>query len=151
MTTCPQKRWPRKLGGKRINNRAEDDVEFAISISKENHHNLFYENKEEMVEGLSYYFKEGIEKNECCLWITSENVTIEDAKNALNRLDINTDFLIHSGQLEILNQEQHLSEGYAENIAISKLWDKKHRDALQKGHPILRTNLDLKTQTVSPQ
>jgi hypothetical protein len=46
----------------------------------------FYETKEDLIDMLVPYFKAGLENNEFCMWIISEPLGVEDAKEALKKV-----------------------------------------------------------------
>src|SRR5216117_3649229 len=43
----------------------------------------FYETKEDLLHAVVPYFKAGLESNECCVWVVSEPVSEEEARDAL--------------------------------------------------------------------
>ena len=43
----------------------------------------FYDKKDDLTDILVPYFKAGLENNEFCLWVTSQPLEVEDAKEAL--------------------------------------------------------------------
>ena len=45
----------------------------------------FYQTKEDLMDILVPYFKEGLENNEFCLWITSQPLEVEEAKEVLGK------------------------------------------------------------------
>jgi DcmR-like sensory protein len=47
------------------------------------HFFMFYKTKEDLLDTLVPYFKAGLETGELCLWLVSEPLTVEEAKNAL--------------------------------------------------------------------
>src|SRR5205807_6105450 len=47
------------------------------------HFCLFYETKEDLLDTLISYCKSGLEREEFCLWIVAEPLTIDEARNAL--------------------------------------------------------------------
>ena len=46
-------------------------------------HCQFYETKDDLLEVLVPYFKEGLAANESCVWITSDPMSVDEAKVAL--------------------------------------------------------------------
>ena len=46
----------------------------------------FYGSKEDLAEILIPYFKLGLENNESCLWVTSQPLEFEDAKESLRKV-----------------------------------------------------------------
>ncbi len=47
------------------------------------HFCLFYETKQDLLDTLISYCKSGLEREEYCLWIVAEPLTIEEARAAL--------------------------------------------------------------------
>jgi len=45
----------------------------------------FYETKEDLLEILIPYFKAGLENNEFCIWVVSDPLGEEEARNALRQ------------------------------------------------------------------
>src|SRR5664280_161180 len=66
------------------------------------HINQFYDTKEDLIDILVPYFKAGLENNEFCLWITSQPMRVEEAKEALRRAVSDLDVYMEKGQIEII-------------------------------------------------
>ena len=62
----------------------------------------FYQTKEDLIETLVPHFKAGLENNEFCLWITSEPLESEDAKEVLKKAFPDIDEYIKRRQIEII-------------------------------------------------
>ena len=45
----------------------------------------FYQTKRDLMDILVPYFKAGLENNEFCIWVTSQPLDVEEAKEALRR------------------------------------------------------------------
>src|SRR5512137_1119550 len=63
----------------------------------------FYQTKQDLIDILVPYFKAGLKNNELCMWITSEPLEVEEAKQALAKEVKNLDAYIGTGQIEILD------------------------------------------------
>ena len=63
----------------------------------------FYQTKEDLTDILVPYFKAGLENNEFCLWVTSQPLEVEDAKEALRRAVPDLDSYLDKGQIEIIS------------------------------------------------
>jgi hypothetical protein len=50
------------------------------------HFCLFYETKEDLLDGLISYCESGLESDEYCLWIVAELLTVEQARDRAPRL-----------------------------------------------------------------
>jgi hypothetical protein len=67
----------------------------------------FYETKQDLLDTLVPYFKTGLESNEFCLWVISNNpdlITTEEAKAALAGAVPDLDRHLAAGNIEILNE-----------------------------------------------
>lgn len=67
----------------------------------------FYEGKEDLVKMLVPYFKQGLERNEACVWLVGD-LTIEEARNALAAVVPDLDRFMDTGQMQI----RHYTEFY---------------------------------------
>ncbi len=62
----------------------------------------FYQTKEDLMDILVPYFKAGLENNEFCMWIASQLLEVEEAKEALRRAIPDFDAYLENGQIEII-------------------------------------------------
>jgi hypothetical protein len=60
----------------------------------------FYDGKEDQLKMLVPYFKQGLERNEACVWLVGD-LTIEEARNALAAAVPNLDRFMNTGQMQI--------------------------------------------------
>ncbi|HJU09768.1 MAG TPA: MEDS domain-containing protein [Candidatus Binataceae bacterium] len=67
------------------------------------HFCLFYETKEDLLEALISYCKSGLEKNEFCLWVVVEPLTIEEATAALRDAVPDLDRYLAEPRIEIIS------------------------------------------------
>lgn len=67
----------------------------------------FYNRKEDLLEMLVPYFKQGLEQNEACIWMVGD-LTVDEARNALASVVPDLDVYLASGQMQI----RHYSEFY---------------------------------------
>ncbi|MEW5803653.1 MAG: MEDS domain-containing protein [bacterium] len=100
----------------------------------------FYQTKEDLIDILVPYFKTGLEANEFCMWITSEPLKREDARNSLMKAVKNLDDYLKKGQIEILDYSQWYldSSGKFESDRVLRAWIEKENQALRKGFDGLR-------------
>ncbi len=99
----------------------------------------FYRSKKDLLEILLPYFKAGLKNNELCMWITSEPLNYQEAKNALKKAVKGLDSLIEKGQIEILDYSQWYTKGggFDANKVLAA-WIRKEREALKNGFSGLR-------------
>ena len=69
----------------------------------------FYNTKEDQLEMLVPYFKQGLEKNEACAWLVGD-LTIEEARNALAAVVPDLEGYMAKGQMQI----RHYTEFYTD-------------------------------------
>ncbi len=104
-----------------------------------------YDNAEEFTELLVTYFKQGIEKGECCLWISPDKLTTQGAKSELKKAGVDVEHCLASSQLEVLS-----ANSFPENItlfalSVKELAEKGYKKALSGEFSGFRTNLDFKS------
>ncbi len=99
----------------------------------------FYENKEDLIEVLVPYFKTGLENNEFCMWVTSQPLEVEDAKEALRKTVPNIDVYLEKGQLEIIFYfHWYVKDGIFDSDRVLNGWVEKLNKALANGYDGLR-------------
>jgi hypothetical protein len=100
----------------------------------------FYRTNAQLLEILVPYFQAGLEANEQCLWITSEDLPSEEAWAAMH--EAMSPFLrrrLYSGQLEILEYSQwYLAGGTFDPPRVLAGWRDKLNAALSHGFEGLR-------------
>ncbi len=103
------------------------------------HFCLFYQTKQDLLDILVPYFKAGLDNNEFCMWITSEPLEAEKAKNALDKAVKNLDFCISKGQIEITDYKQwYLKSGVFDADIVLNNWIEKEAQAVKNGFEGLR-------------
>ncbi|MHC4157150.1 MAG: MEDS domain-containing protein [Planctomycetota bacterium] len=99
----------------------------------------FYKTKEDLIDILVPYFKAGLQNNEFCMWVTSEPLSSEKAKNALTAEVNNLDEYIAKGQIEILDYSQWYTKSGGFNAEeVLQAWVEKEKQALASGFDGLR-------------
>lgn len=103
------------------------------------HFCLFYHTKQDLIDILVPYFKAGLENNEFCMWVTSEPLKTEDAKQALKRTVRNLDAYINKGQIQFLDySDWYTRTGAFDADSVLQGWVQKHDQALKNGFDGLR-------------
>jgi PAS domain S-box-containing protein len=69
----------------------------------------FYETKEDLLDILIPYFRAGLENNEFCVWVVSDPLGEEDARNALRQVVPEADRYLEAGRMEIVPHPRFLS------------------------------------------
>ena len=85
------------------------------------------------------YFKAGLEKNEFCIWVTSNPLDVEEAKEALRGAVPDPDVYLDKGQIEIIPYTHwYVKEGVFDSDRILNGWVEKLNKALAYGYDGLR-------------
>ena len=100
---------------------------------------VFYQTKEDLMDILVPYFKAGLENNEFCMWVTSEPISVEEAKNAMERVMPDFEQYFKKGQIEILPHiEWYLRGGVFNLERVLNAGTDKLNQTLAKGFAGLR-------------
>ncbi|RJQ14694.1 MAG: PAS domain S-box protein [Nitrospiraceae bacterium] len=62
----------------------------------------FYQTKQDLLDILVPYFRAGLENNEFCVWVTSEPLSVEDAKRALKKAVPHFEKYAKKGQMQLV-------------------------------------------------
>ena len=99
----------------------------------------FYQTKEDLMDILIPYFKAGLENNEFCMWVTSQPLDVEKAKEALRVAVPDIDVYLEKGQIEIIPYTQwYVKEGVFDSERVLNGWVEKLNQALDNGYDGLR-------------
>lgn len=99
----------------------------------------FYQTKQDLIEILVPYFKAGLENNEFCMWITSEPLEVEEAKEALGKTVSDFDHYLEKGQIEIIPYTHwYVKEGVFDSQRVLDGWVEELNLALDNGYNGLR-------------
>jgi PAS domain S-box-containing protein len=71
----------------------------------------FYETKQDLLEILVPYFRQGLADNEFCMWVTSEPVEAGEARAALADAEPSLDDFVRQGRIEILDYRDWYTRG----------------------------------------
>jgi PAS domain S-box-containing protein len=101
----------------------------------------FFETKEDLLNILIPYFKAGLENNEYCLWIVSDPLNEEEAREALRQAVPETEWYLAAGCIEIVPQtEWYLKGGTFMPDQVINGWNSKLANALAEGYDGMRVN-----------
>lgn len=99
----------------------------------------FYQTKGDLIDILVPYFKAGLNNNELCVWLTSEPLTVGQARASLTGAVRELNDYIKKGQIEIVNaSEWYTKSGKFNSEEVLRRWIEKEKLALQKGFDGLR-------------
>jgi hypothetical protein len=108
---------------------AEDKV--LLNMPWGSHVCQFYNSKEDLVKLLVPYFKQGLERNEACVWLVCD-LTVQEAAAALAAAVPNLERYMASGQMRIL----HYTEFYTNPNGTVKASDQLRDQFAQLGSAV---------------
>ena len=119
--------------------KRETGIEVLGKIPWGTHFCLFYEGKEDLLDILIPYFKEGLENNEYCMWLTSELLTKKEAEGAAEKEIPNFEKYLKKKQIEIIPfDEWYLSDNIFDLQRVLNDWLEKLNHARSQGYDGLR-------------
>jgi PAS domain S-box-containing protein len=101
----------------------------------------FYETDQDLREILVPYFKQGLEQNEHCIWVTAGSLGVNEAHAALSDTVAGCEEYFGKGQIEILDYRHWY--GVSGEIDVDRLlrkWLEKEQFALCQGYDGLRVS-----------
>ena len=103
----------------------------------------FYETKDDLLEILVPYFKEGLERKEFCVWVVSQAVNVEEARHALRQAVPDLARHLTEGNLEIhCHDKWYLQDGRWDPQRVLQSWCEKLSHTRAKGYAGLRASGD---------
>ena len=116
-------------------------IDVVGSIPWGSHFCQFCQTKEDLLETLVPYFREGLNNNEFCVWVTCEFLTKEEARRALETEIPNYDEFEKKGQIEIFPYDEWYLKGEKfEMDRILNSWLQKYESGLARGFYGLRVS-----------
>jgi hypothetical protein len=82
-------------------------IEVVGDVPWGTHFFMFYETKEDLLDTLVPYFKAGLETGELCLWVVSEPLTEDEARDALWESVTEFERYVADHSIEILRGRQY--------------------------------------------
>ncbi|MCX9011250.1 MAG: MEDS domain-containing protein [Candidatus Methanoperedens sp.] len=114
-------------------------IDIIGSIPWGTHFCQLYQTRDDLIETLVPYFKAGLKNNEFCIWITSEPLNEEEAREAMREAMPDFDEYARKEQIEIIPYtEWYLKDGAFEYERVRDGWLEKQDQALAGGHDGLR-------------
>ncbi len=114
-------------------------IDIIGDISWGTHFCQFYQTKEDLKDVLVPYFKAGLENNEFCIWVASEPLGAEEAKEALRKSVPDFDAYLEKGQIEIIPYTHwYMNEGIFDSRRALNGCIEELNNALAGGYDGLR-------------
>jgi PAS domain S-box-containing protein len=120
-------------------NLRNSGIDIVGNVPFGTHFCQFYQTKEDLMDTLVPYFKAGLESNEFCMWVTSQPLEVEKAKEALRKSVPDLDIYLEKGQIEIIPYAcWYLREGVFDSRRVLNGYVEKLDQALANGYDGLR-------------
>ena len=134
-----------RAGGRCATVSAAKKTDSGIALVGElpwgSHFCQFYKTKKDLLEIVAPYFRAGLENNECCVWVTSDFVTADDAMKAMRKGVPRFDDCLARRQMEIFPYtDWYLKGGSFDLKRTLRMWMDKHDEALARGFAGLRVS-----------
>jgi signal transduction histidine kinase/PAS domain-containing protein len=118
-------------------------VDIVGEVPWGSHFCLFYETKADLLEIATSYCRAGLEGEEFCLWVVAEPLTVEDARQALQRAVPDSDRYFAEGSIEIVGaRDWYLQDGTFDLNRVIGGWKEKLARASAKGYAGVRVTGD---------
>src|ERR1700680_783827 len=105
------------------------------------HFFMFYETKEDLLDTLVPYFKDGLESGELCLWVVSEPLTKEEARKALRKAVPEFEHYLADRSIEIVGGRRFYFSGNDPDLQrVIRTWAAKTDYAVTRGYAGLRVS-----------
>ena len=107
------------------------------------HFCLFYETKADLLDTLISYCKSGLEREEYCLWIVAEPLTIAEAREALHDAVPDLDRHLADARFELVAaRDWFLQGGTFDGQRLTAAWYEKLARVSARGYPGMRVTGD---------
>ena len=99
----------------------------------------FYESREDLLQAVIPFLKAGLEAGECCLWVPTPALTVDQAREALAQAIPGLAQFLDSGQLSILSHtEVYTRGGGFDPERVMHGWLEREAEAMSRGYRGLR-------------
>ena len=107
------------------------------------HFCFFYETRDDLVDTVISYCKSGLERDEYCLWIVAEPLTVAEATDALKTAVPDLDRHLADSRLEIASaREWFLPGGSFDGVRLTQSWYEKLAQVSARGYDGMRVTGD---------
>ena len=118
-------------------------IEVVGEIPWGTHFCLFYETRDDILDTLVGYCKAGLDADEFCLWVVSEPITVDEAKQRLRRAVPQLDRYLGDGRIEIVPaRDWYIPDGVFDLKRVIDGWNEQLARALARGFAGVRVTGD---------
>ena len=125
------------------NKKSVSCIDFVADMPSGSHFNLFYEEMDELMEVLVSYLKAGLDNNDFCVWKLFDPLTVDGARDILNKAGLDAESYVSSGQLALVPYTQWMeTAGEYDFDRITEEWGKMYNMAMLGGFDNVRMTGD---------
>ena len=115
------------------------NIDLSYDVPWGTHICYFYQKKDDLMDILVPYIKTGLEANQFCVWVTSEDLNEEEAKNKLKSEIKDFNRFLEKGQIEIFPYtEWYLKDGEFNFQTVLDGWVQKYNYGISHGFDGIR-------------
>ena len=104
----------------------------------------FYESREDLADILVPYFKAGLERNQCCMWVTPDAISADQARASLTKAVKGLEQYVRKEQIEIVDAgEWHMESREFSATGLLGSWVQRAEWATSVGFDGLRLAADV--------
>lgn len=112
-----------------------DGTGYIGSVPQGTHLCEFHSTSEELIETLVPYFTSGLQRDELCVWVTSEPEGVKETEARLRKTAPQLGRYLDSGQIEMLGgRDWYLHGGRFDRDRVLGLWGEKEQRCLDSGY-----------------
>lgn len=114
---------------------------FPIPVRPGDHVCQFYDGAADLAEVLVPYFRDGLDRNEACIWITADPLDAERAASEMRSAVAGFDAREANGQIQIMGHEEWYTKlGTFNQDEVIRGWVHRAEEAIRSGYAGLRVN-----------
>ncbi|HHW00454.1 MAG TPA: PAS domain S-box protein [Clostridiaceae bacterium] len=124
-------------------NIRDSGIDIIGSIPWGTHIGQLYTSKEEIFDIMLPFIKQGLNDNELCVVVYSDNTSYNEIKERLSGIVEDVDSYLESGQLHVIYYKSwYLEDDHFNEMRVSIRWNRYIKFALDNGYAGLRTVAD---------
>ena len=128
-----------------IEEKIKPNSQILENLSFGTHFCYLYNNKSDLLDVLVPFFKLGLENNESCIWVISEDLSKKEVTESLRKEVKNLDSYLSKNQLKLFEYDEwYKNSGFFNASEVIKGWLKHLNKALKEGFKGLRITGDVK-------
>jgi signal transduction histidine kinase len=123
---------------------SRDGTGYIGNVPQGTHLCEFHSTSDELTHTLVPYFSAGLQRDELCVWVTSDPAGVDETETKLRKIAPQLGRYVDSGQIEILDgRDWYLRGGHFDGDRVLGQWSDKEQQCLDSGYKGLRVTGDM--------